>query len=583
MTVALSKTEEDLAIGIWDEWGDLCPLDAQPADLPEADVAAIIVNRNRPDLTDALAEQVKAMGQSLDVDLYVVEMGSDPDKRSQFCSLHYEDHDFRGKCYGHNVGLRLARSQSRYRFFWILMNDLVFEEGRDALGDLVRMMEAYPRLGVLSPTETKPAHPLGRPRENSDIHLVSSSDYLSLLIRGDCIDRIGFLNPVFKYCWGAGQEYGYKLYRAGWHWAYCDQVIMTHLGGTTYGATKNTPSRDEYRMRAMEFAARYFVETYGPDWTECFLDAMPVEVRNISALPSGRLRWEQTLNERERARYQPVTAHEGCFDKLRACIADKRRKRGLAKEKHWIFDRIEALHPWYYPLEIDGLTVEPGQGSEEPPEKLRNRVDYFSPMLVDRVAERYDFAGKRLLDVGANCGYYSARYIERGARKMTAIEGRWQFVQQGRLYWGLNDFAPDGCFDFIHGDVTASDTWRRAEALGPFDFVLCAGILYHLPNPLDVLRRVARASGEALAVDTRVSDDAALMREPGGWSFDAIVQTRDKRNPRTKDLIAVLEEKGFVVENISRSDPVPEGMGGGDDFSKGRRVVLFARRTTRGA
>jgi hypothetical protein len=151
------------------------------------------------------------------------------------------------------------------------------------------------------------------------------------------------------------------------------------------------------------------------------------------------------------------------------------------------------------------------------------------------------------------------------------------------LYWGLNDFAPDGSFHFIHGDVTASETWRRAEAFGPFDFVLCAGILYHLPNPLDALRRVARASGEALAVDTRVSDDAALVREPGGWSFDAIIQTRDKRNPRAADLIAVLEEEGFAVENVSRTDPVPKGMGGGDDFSKGRRVVLFAKRVGRSA
>ena len=86
---------------IWDEHGELVPLTPAPAAEHEADVAAIVVSRNRPDLVDGMVRQLRGMGGSLTMDTYVVEMGTDPDKLSPHCSLRYDDPDFRGKCYGH--------------------------------------------------------------------------------------------------------------------------------------------------------------------------------------------------------------------------------------------------------------------------------------------------------------------------------------------------------------------------------------------------------------------------------------------------------------------------------------------------
>ena len=137
---------------VWDERGELVPLTPAPAVEHEADVAAIVVSRNRPDLVDGMVRQLQDTGRHLTMDIYVVEMGTDADKLSTHCSLRYDDPDFRGKCYGHNVGLRLARARGRYRYYWILMNDLIFEEGPDVIQELVDVADANPTIAILSMT-----------------------------------------------------------------------------------------------------------------------------------------------------------------------------------------------------------------------------------------------------------------------------------------------------------------------------------------------------------------------------------------------------------------------------------------------
>lgn len=284
---------------IWDEKGELIPLNPPPDVQHHADVATIIVSRNRPDLVDAMVQQLKSMGQHLSMDIYVVEMGSDEDKVSQYCSLHYEDKDFRGKCYGHNVGLRLARSKGDYRYYWILMNDLVFKEGVDAIGELVRIADSNPAIAILSPTEPEGPAAHGKPRPNQDFHLVSSPDYLSLLVRVKSVNDVGFLNPDFRYSWGAIHELAYKLYSKGWQVAYCDKVTMKHLGGTTYGKAKGTVSREEYQMRAKEFAARYFVEHYGSKWDDDFSKVLPSQI-DFNTFREHRPYFEEVFDTRAR-------------------------------------------------------------------------------------------------------------------------------------------------------------------------------------------------------------------------------------------------------------------------------------------
>ena len=563
---------------IWDDRGELVPLNPAPTVRHQADVAAIVFNRNRPDLTDTLVQQLQNMGQHLSMDIYVIEMGSDEDKLSQYCSLHYDDPDFRGKCYGHNVGLRLARSKGNYRYYFTLMNDLVFEEGVDAIGELIQIADANPKIAILSPIEPEtPAGPHGKRRPDIDFHLVSACDYLALLVRAESVDDVGFLNPDFRYSWGAIHEFAYKLYFKGWQVAYCDKVTMRHLGGTTYGKAKGTVSREEYRRRAKEFAARYFVEHYGRSWDDDFSKVLPPQIRH-NTFKGGRRTWEAVLDDKERRSYQsaPTQSMLGGIKRLVKQISVTVPRLSSNSALH---QQIEALHPWYYELEIGSIRVTPGIGSKQTPEQLRGRVKYRTRLLVDEAARRYDFSGKRLLDIASNCGYWSARYAELGATSLLAVEGRADCVQQGWLYWRNNHFMAPVAFEFVHGDVMKMETWDAIRERAPFDFTLCLGILYHIPDYEQLLRHIASVTRDVVLIDTRVSDSEEFVEEPGGWCFDAVIETRTKKVPNLERLLRLMSELGFQTERLSIDEPTPEGLKGADDYNLGNRVALLAVRS----
>jgi len=249
-------------------------------------VCAIIVNRDRADLTDNLYDQLKFMDGEFSLDICVVDMGSQT--KSKYTTCGYEDERFSGKCYGHNFGLRSL--DKKYDYYWFLMNDLSFQDN-SSLNKMLEIMERDDDLVLLSPTELDSGYPASKPQKGREYHLVSTCDYLSLLIKKKCIERNGFLNEKFKYCWGAIHEYAYKIYNQGWKLGYCDVVTMKHFGGTTYGKTKNTISREKYQVEAKKFARDYFRQKYGDDWNNEFSKFLPKEIR-INTFNIHKKFWE---------------------------------------------------------------------------------------------------------------------------------------------------------------------------------------------------------------------------------------------------------------------------------------------------
>jgi hypothetical protein len=155
----------------------------------------------------------------------------------------------------------------------------------------VEAAEAAKELAIVSPVELDSGYPGSRPVAGSRFRLVSTCDYLGFLLKADAVEEAGFLNPDFKYSWGAIHELSYRLHRAGRRLAYCDRVVMKHLGGTTYGRTRNTVSRAEYQKNAKAFCAEYFRRTYGEDWDALFTQVLPPEV-SVNTFKLHRKLWE---------------------------------------------------------------------------------------------------------------------------------------------------------------------------------------------------------------------------------------------------------------------------------------------------
>lgn len=236
-------------------------------------LAVLLVSRNRADLVNAMVDQLRAK-LTVPYDLFVVECGSQIDQLTPHTSAWYPDPDFSGKCYGHNVALQMAQLRGRYDYYWVLMNDLVFEGPEDPAKTLIDTMEREGRMAILSPCDSSGAYPASRQVPGSDWRAVTTCDYLGFMYRGAALEECGFLNPAFKYCWGAIHDLAHRLNTSGWFVAYSDRTVYRHLGGTTYGA-KNTQtiSREEYQRQAKRFAYDYFRTQYGEEWDRHFWEA----------------------------------------------------------------------------------------------------------------------------------------------------------------------------------------------------------------------------------------------------------------------------------------------------------------------
>ncbi len=254
-------------------------------------VAIILMNRDRPELTDAVYEQVRSMGAGYEKETIVVECGSRrPDGCSKYMTHWFRDRSYRGRYYGFNQGLRIARRLGQFDFYWFLVNDITFPEGQDALKVLVEAMQENPTMGLIGPGEPEANDYEGcHPKAGRRWHKAATVHGLAHLIRADVIEMIGYMNPRFRYSQGAGAEYAYKLYKAGWFLAYSDVATVSHAGGSTYG-TVTKISRHEYHRRARIFATRYLERHYGENWDERFSKVLPPEIE-VNTFPIQRRIW----------------------------------------------------------------------------------------------------------------------------------------------------------------------------------------------------------------------------------------------------------------------------------------------------
>ena len=248
-------------------------------------------------------------------------------------------------------------------------------------------------------------------------------------------------------------------------------------------------------------------------------------------------------------------------------------------------DKISELNPWFYNVKIGGIEVVPSIGSPHTVQELIDRTVYTKKIFVDEVIKRFDFKNKNILDVGANCSYWTSFYAKAGAKSVVAIEGRKQFIDQAILHWSINKYLPMDKINFICGDVLEDKTWKEVEKFGPFDFCLCAGILYHIADHNFVLEKITNMGIKTSLIDTRVSQEGEIQAkefiEQGEWKFDGISKNRLAKHPTLNYLNDFFSEKEYKIERIMIKDTLPQDstMQTCDNYNRGNRVSLFCHKS----
>jgi len=158
-----------------------------------------------------------------------------------------------------------------------------------------------------------------------------------------------------------------------------------------------------------------------------------------------------------------------------------------------IAQRIQSFPRWHYQFDLQGQLT-PIHDRRWINRHAQRKKYFFDPLVTNLGGS---LAGKRVLDLGCNAGFWSLCAAQAGCDFVLGIDGRAMHVEQSQFVFEAQAIDRNR-YEFRYGNLFELDF---AE-LGEFDIVLCLGLLYHVTKPAELLEQIARVNRDLLVVDT---------------------------------------------------------------------------------
>lgn len=204
-----------------------------------------------------------------------------------------------------------------------------------------------------------------------------------------------------------------------------------------------------------------------------------------------------------------------------------------------------AIEDWRHPYPVEGQRLAKPWFKDWHPWRVSVDMPNLEKILGG-------FERKRVLDVGCNDGYYGFETAKRGARPVL-VDARKAATDRAELV--KKTFGYGG--QVICGDLQEL-TFTDPAFAEPFDCTLCYGLLYHLSDPIESLKKLGALTSRVMAVQTFINglDEGPCLRiidepisQPGAGTTPIVT------TPSQAAVVKMLHYAGF--DHVYRAMPKP--------------------------
>ncbi|MGE5295683.1 MAG: TIGR04290 family methyltransferase [Solirubrobacterales bacterium] len=191
-------------------------------------------------------------------------------------------------------------------------------------------------------------------------------------------------------------------------------------------------------------------------------------------------------------------------------------ERNLSHPRTALEREVAALGPWFHNLHL------PGGLQTAPEHPLGDFPMCKWKCMAPHLPE--DLAGRSVLDIGCNAGFYSFELARRGAQ-VTAVDTGERYLRQAA--WAADKLGLRDRIRFEQVDVYDLMSLGRT-----FDLVLFLGVFYHLRHPLLGLDIVSSITSTTLFFQTLTMPQHGRMKCPQNITLAEREQMLDTAWPK---------------------------------------------------
>ena len=243
-----------------------------------------------------------------------------------------------------------------------------------------------------------------------------------------------------------------------------------------------------------------------------------------------------------------------------------------------VYNEIRARR-WFYDFDLPNGDVTRSYLDERVAPIHTTRLEMMWRALEPVVKGRWsDFTA---IDLACHQGYFASHLARRGCHRVVGVDVNGEHVSSARLIARARKLS-NLTFELL--DVSTVS----AEALGSFDITLAFGLLYHVENPVGLLRLARACTRRVCLIETQVGPEMAgtldwgsrLSQWPIRGAFSVVDETDvcgDAESnltpislcPSLDALVWIMEKVGF-----SRVKKVEPALDAYEQLASGSRVIV---------